>query len=289
MDVGVQAGLLLSLATAFAAIVGFLYKQRGAVESPPIDWRRPVWSTFMLFRSRAYVLGILIAMGGWGLHVAALALAPISLVQTIIAGGLVFLTVAADRFFGLSVTRREWIGVALTALGLAFLAATFETGDGGSHSDHDNATLAAFVVGCTAIALVLAVLARRAPRPGMMFAVSAGLLWGGSDVSIKAASDYLGDDGLLVLLNPLALVILVLSLVGLLVSASSLQIGPAVPVIAATSVAANVSTIASGPIVFGDPMPGDPLGVALRLLAFALVVFAAALTPGPVRVREATS
>jgi drug/metabolite transporter (DMT)-like permease len=149
MDVGVQAGLLLALATAFASIVGFLYKHRGAVESPEVEWRRPVHSTVVLFRSRPYVLGILIAMVGWGLHVAALALAPISLVQTVIAGGLVFLTVAADRLFGLSVTRREWIGVALTAIGLAFLAATFETGDGGSHSDYDTAVLVAFVAGCT--------------------------------------------------------------------------------------------------------------------------------------------
>src|SRR3712207_5621030 len=94
MDLGVQAGLLLALATAFASIIGFLYKHPGAVQSPPIEWRRPVWSTFMLFRSRAYALGILIAMGGWGLHVAALALAPISLVQTVIAGGLVLLTAA---------------------------------------------------------------------------------------------------------------------------------------------------------------------------------------------------
>ena len=288
MDVGVQAGLLLAVATAFAAIVGFLYKHRGAVESPPVDWRRPVWSTFMLFHSRAYVLGILIAMGGWVLHVAALALAPISLVQTIIAGGLVLLTVAADRLFGLTVSRREWIGVALTAIGLAFLAATFETGDGGAHSDYADATLIAFVAGCTALAIACAVAAPRVRRPGLVFAVSAGLLWGGSDVSIKALSDHLGDDGVLVLVHPLALVIFLLSLAGLLVSAASLQAGPAVPVIAATSVAANVSTIASGPIVFGDPMPADPLGLALRLLAFGLVVFAAALTPGPVRVREAT-
>src|SRR3712207_1048313 len=137
MDPGVPAGLPLALATAFASTLGFLYKHRGAVQSPPIEWRRPVWSTFMLFRSRAYALGILIAMGGWGLHVAALALAPISLVQTVIAGGLVLLTVAADRLFGLTVTRREWIGVALTAVGLAILAATFETGDGGAHSDYE--------------------------------------------------------------------------------------------------------------------------------------------------------
>jgi hypothetical protein len=289
MDVGVQAGLLLALATAFASIVGFLFKHRGAVESPAIEWRRPAWSTFVLFRSRAYVLGILIAMGGWGLHVAALALAPISLVQTVIAGGLVLLTVAADRLFGLTVTRREWVGVALTAAGLAFLAATLEGAADGAHSDYETAALALFVAACTAVAIVLAVAARSARRPGLVFAVSAGLLWGGSDVSIKALSDHLGDDGLLVLVHPLALVILVLSLAGLLVSAASLQAGPAVPVIAATSVAANVSTIASGPLLFGDPLPDSTLGLILRLLAFALVVFAAALTPGPVRIGRAAS
>jgi hypothetical protein len=52
-----------------------------------------------LFRSRWYTLGILIAFAGWGLHVGALALAPISLVQSVIAGGLVLLTVTADRLF----------------------------------------------------------------------------------------------------------------------------------------------------------------------------------------------
>ena len=65
-------------------------------------------------------------MGSWGLHVAALALAPISLVQSIIAGGLVLVTILADRLFGLHVSRREWIGVALMAAGLAFLAATLK-------------------------------------------------------------------------------------------------------------------------------------------------------------------
>jgi hypothetical protein len=92
-----------------------------------------------------------------------------------------------------------------------------------------------------------------------------------------------------VLLHPLALVILTLSLVGLLVSARSLQLGPAVPVIAVTSAAANVWTIASGPIVFGEPLPDDPLGVTVRMLAFVLVICAAALTPPPVRAAEPAS
>jgi len=46
-----------------------------------------------------------------------------------------------------------------------------------------------------------------------------------------------------------------------------------------------VCTIASGPIVFGEPLPDDTLGLALRIAAFALVIFAAALTPPPIRSR----
>ena len=106
-------------------------------------------------------------------------------------------------------------------------------------------------------------------------------------MTIKALSDSLGDDGILVLLSPLALTIVVLSLVGLVVSARSLQLGQAVAVIAVTSAAANLVTIASGLIVFGEPLPDGSLAIAIRMAAFVLVVLAAALTPGPVRMTPA--
>jgi hypothetical protein len=81
-------------------------------------------------------------------------------------------------------------------------------------------------------------------------------------------------------------VIALASFAGLVVSARSLQIGKAVPVIAVTSVAANLFTIAAGPIVFGEPMPDTSLGVIARVLAFGLVISAAALTPARVRPAE---
>ena len=282
MSFSVQIGLLLALVCAFTSIVGFLYKHRGAVESAPVEWRRPVRSSAALFKSRWYVLGIAVALGSWGFHVAALSLAPISLVQSVIAGGLVLLTVVADRLFGFTVTRREWVGVALTAAGLAFLAATLEGAGDSAHSGYSTATLTAYVGGAAGLGLAAAAAARSRARGGVLLAVSAGLVWGASDVSIKALSDSL-EDGLGVLLHPLAFVILVASLVGLSISARSLQVGKAVPVIAVTSAAANVCTIAAGPVVFGEPLPDDPLGLTLRLLAFALVIVAAALTPPPIR------
>jgi hypothetical protein len=277
MSFSVELGLFFALVTAFGSVAGFLYKFRGAREAPSVELSHPWRSTVELFRSPLYSLGILIALLSWGFHVGALALAPISLVQSVIAGGLVLLTVVADHVFGIEVTRREWIGVGLTAAGLAFLAATLN-GDGGSaHSRYEPGTLAVFLVAVGMVGLVLAAWPR---RPGFL-AVSAGLLWAASDTSIKALSSHLSRLGLGVVVHPLALVILVASLVGLLISARSLQLGDAVPMIALTSAAANLTTIAAGPIVFGEPLPASRLGVAVRMLAFAFVIVAAALTPPP--------
>jgi hypothetical protein len=288
VPLSVQIGLLLSVATALASIVGFLYKHRGAVDRPDVDWRRPVWSSLQLFGSRWYTIGVLVAMAGWGFHVGALALAPISLVQATIAGGLVLLTVVADRFFAHEVSRREWIGVALAAAGLAFLAATLDGGADEAHSDYQTQTLLIWVAAVTAAGLAVAILGRKTRRAGVLFGASAGLLWAASDTTIKALSGELGESSFAaIMLSPGALAILLLSLGGMLVSARSLQIGPAVPVIAVTSVAANATTIAAGPIVFAEPLPDDTLGLVVRMLAFALVIGAAALTPPPLKAEAA--
>src|SRR3954471_21138288 len=172
MSFSVQLGLLFALATAVTSIVGFLLKYRGAEESPDVTLSKPISSSLALFRSRWYTIGIIVATASWGLHVAGLALAPISLVQSVIAGGLVLLTVIADRVFGFTVTKREWICVGLVALGLAFLAATMEgTGDS-KHSDYDPGPLAVYVGTAAAIGLFAAVWSRRTENGGPALAVS---------------------------------------------------------------------------------------------------------------------
>jgi hypothetical protein len=283
MKLSVEVGLLLALLTAFGSVAGFLYKFKGAREAPGVDMHRPIHSTIVLFRSPIYSLGILIALISWFFHVGALDLAPISLVQSVIAGGLVLLTFVAERLFGVAVTRREWIGVALTAFGLAFLAATVGGDTSNAHSHFDALPMAIFLGVVGGAGCLLSLFPRRPP----LLAVSAGLLWASSDTSIKGATSEVGHMGILVLVHPLAIVVLVASLVGLLISARSLQLGDAVPMIALTSAAANLTTIAAGPLVFGEPLPSSTLGLAVRIAAFAMVVVAAALTPPPQAPRPA--
>lgn len=285
MSTGVVIGLLLALATAVTAAAGMLLKQRGAVASPDIELRRPVRTSLALFRSRWYVVGFLVAFGSWGLHVGALALAPISLAQATIAAGLVFLTLLADRVFHLRVSRREWAGVWLAAAGLALLTLTLDGGARAAHSAHASSTLALYVVAATGLGVAAAFWARRGPNGGVLLGASAGLLWGASDVAIKALSDDLSE-GIALVIHPLSALIAIASLVGLMVSGRSLQLGPPVAVIAVTGVAANVCTILSGPIVFQEPLPDDPFVAALRVAALVLVVTAAAVTPPAVEARR---
>lgn len=279
-----QLGILLAVLCALATNVAFLMKHRGAVAAPPVEWRAPVRSAAGLFRSKWFAIGMVVAVGAWALHVAALAMAPLSLVQAVLAGGLVFLTVLAERFFGLKLGLRQWLGVGFTALGLVLLVATLPS-TGGSHSAYSMAAMISFESAMLGIGVFLVLSPRlgASQHHGVLLGAAAGVLFGVSDVAIKALTGAVGDAGLGGLVSPWLGVAAIASVIAFYASARGLQTGAAVPVITLTSVAANVSTIAGGIIVYGDPIASDPLGLVVQAIAFTLVIVAAGLTPAPVR------
>ena len=284
-----QLGILLALLCAFATNLGFLYKHRGACAAPAVDMRHPLRSAAGLFRSRWFAIGMLVALGAWVLHVAALALAPLSVVQAVISGGLVFLAVLAERCFGCTVGPRQWAGVGCTALGLVLLAATLPH-TGGAHDNYSLAGMLAFESGLLGIGMLLVFshkLGARHEHHGVLLGTAAGILFGVSDVAIKALTGAVGDGGVLGLFSPWLAFCIAASVIAFYASARGLQKGEALPVITLTSAAANVSAISGGIIVFGDPMPSDPVGIAVQSLAFVLVIVAAALTPAPLRAAAA--
>jgi drug/metabolite transporter (DMT)-like permease len=280
---------MMALACAVATQLGFLYKHRGANAAPKVDIRHPLRAGRSLFASKWFAIGMGVAAGAWLFHVAALAFAPLSVVQAVLSTGVVMLAVLADRLFGFNVGRRQWVGVAMTAIGLMLLVITLPA-QSGAHSSYSLAGMLTFEGGMLAIGALL-ISGPRLGAPdhhhGIMLGAAAGVLFGISDVAIKALTGL--DGPMAVLLSPWLAFTLMASVIAFYTSARALQDGEAVPVIAATSTAANVSCILGGIIVFGDPMPGDTLGIAVQVLAFALVCVAALVTPPPLRAAEANA
>jgi drug/metabolite transporter (DMT)-like permease len=278
-------GILLALACALATNVGFLYKHRGACAAPPVDIRRPLWSARRLYSSRLFAIGMLIGAGAWLFHIAAMAIAPLSLVQAVLAGGVVLLAVMAERAFGLKIGRRQWIGLGLTAFGLMLLGVTLPAAHG-AHSRFSLPGMIAFEAGLIAAGGLL-IMGPRIGAPqhhhGFMLGAAAGILFGVSDVAIKAISGLIGTAGVAGLVTPWTLLTLAASVVAFYASAKSLQDGDAVPVIAITGAAANLAGIVGGIIVFGDPLSGDPVALIVQCFAFAFVLAAAWLMPAPMR------
>jgi drug/metabolite transporter (DMT)-like permease len=288
-DVTLNIGILLALACAVATQLGFLYKHRGANAAPEVDIRHPLKTVKSLFASKWFAVGMGVALGAWLLHVAALAFAPLSVVQAVLSTGVVILAALADRLFGFEVGRRQWVGVAMTAVGLILLVVTLPA-HSGAHSSYSLTGMLAFEGGMLAIGALL-IYGPRAGAPehhhGIMLGAAAGVLFGVSDVAIKALTGL--DGPLAILTSPWLGFTILASVVAFYASARSLQDGEAVPVIAATSTAANVSCILGGILVFGDPMPSDALGIVVQAVAFTLVVVAALVTPPPLRAAEANA
>jgi drug/metabolite transporter (DMT)-like permease len=286
----VVIGLSLAAICAIVTNAAFLLKHRGAVAAPAVDARHPLRSAADLFRSRWWTIGWIVAFAAFVLHAAALALAPLSVVQAVVAGGLVFLAVLAERTFGFHLGRREWVGLAVTATGLAALGITQQRGDVDPHT-YSLAGLIAFESAVLAIGGLFIGASIRSDSlrawEGELLGLAAGALFGVSDVAVK----YLAQPvlhGVLGIVSPWTLAALVASAVAFYSSARSLQIGPAIEVITMTSVAANVGAIVGGVIVFHDSLGSGALGIIARVGAFALVVGGAAMMPAPVKSTRAT-
>jgi drug/metabolite transporter (DMT)-like permease len=277
-------GLTLALASALGTNVAFLFKHRGAVLAPPIRVRHPLRSAADLFGSRWFALGWMVAIFAWGLHVGALSLAPLSIVQAVLSGGLVFLAVFAERFFGFQLGRRQWLGVTITAAGLVLIGLT----GGGANHPHRASLAALIAVECAIFALGAALVRISTRRlvlhrvEGLLLGAAAGALFGVSDVAIKyltkAPPGPLGG-----VVSPWTLTALIAAVIAFYASARSLQLGEGVEVIALTSVAANLAAIVGGILVFHEPIGSGALATTARFLAFCLVIAGAALMPAPMR------
>ncbi len=276
MEIGIGLAALVALMTNLASLL----KHRGCQHTEPVSASRPLASLRGLAGSRWFVAGWGLAALAWLTHVAALSLAPISLVQAVLAGGAVTLAVISQRLFGDTVGRRQWLALLLGGAGLALLAATLPHFHG-SHSGFSLAAIAGFEGGLVLLAAGIALghrAGRIAVRRGLLLSILAGLLFALAGIAIKGLT---GADSSLPLTASLAVLALGCGALAQYAAVVALQNGEAIETIGLMGLVANATQIVGGVLVFGDPLSPSPLGIVLQVTAFAMVCLSALLLPSP--------
>ncbi|HEX3738024.1 MAG TPA: hypothetical protein VHV53_10820 [Solirubrobacterales bacterium] len=276
MEIGIGLAVLVALATNLAALL----KHRGCQNAAAIHIRRPFSGLRDLAGSRWFVAGWALAAVAWLAHVAALSLAPISLVQGILAGGAVTLAVLSQRLFGDPVGRRQWLALIVGAAGLVLLVATLPHFHG-SDSQFSLAAIAGFEGGLILLAGAIALghrSERLMARRGVLRAVLAGLLFALAGIAIKGVT---GGAGGPVGVVALIAIIVACGALAQYTAVAALQGGGAIETIGLMGLVANAIQIVGGILVFGDPLSPSPFGIALQALAFAMVCLSALLLPAP--------
>jgi drug/metabolite transporter (DMT)-like permease len=275
----VQIGIGLALAAALMTNLASLLKHRGCQHAEPVCIRSPFRTARRLATSRWFAAGWGVAAIAWLVHIAALSMAPISLVQAVLAGGAVSLAVMAQKIFGDPVERRQWIALFLGAAGLALLVLTVPSFHG-SHSSFSPAAILGFEGGLALIAAAL-VSSRDSERLAnhghVLFAAIAGILFALAGVAIKGLTG--ADDVSLAVLAPWIGLTVLAGALAQYAAASALQRGGAIETIGLMGLVANGAQIAGGILVFGDPLAANPLGLVLQATAFAMVCSSALLIP----------
>jgi hypothetical protein len=271
--VSLAAGLALSLASAFALNWGWVAQHAAASALPPLRLGKPLRSLRHLFSNRRWLVGFLVGLGGWAFYIGALALAPLSLVQAVSAGGIGVLALLVH--YGSSrLSRGEWVGVAVGMTGLVLLAATLGHGAASGLPAHVSGA-AIWLAGSALAAGVSAVTLAR----GAGLGIAAGILYAVGDVATKVA---LGG-GARVAFVPAVLAAHGLAFVCLQLG---FQRGSALTTAGLSTVFTNALPIAAGITLFHERLPGGVAG-DLRLAAFGLVTLCATLfarrpgQPGP--------
>jgi drug/metabolite transporter (DMT)-like permease len=281
VEIGIGLAALVALLTNLASLL----KHRGCQQARPVSLNSPFSSIRGLAGSRWFVAGWALAALAWFAHIAALSLAPISLVQAVLAGGAVALAVLSQRLFGDHVERRQWAALAIGAAGLVLLGLTLPHFRGAG-SEFSLAGIVSFEGGLVLLAAGIA-LSHRAERlterRGILRAVLAGLLFALAGIAVKALT---GGDGGWPVIASLVLLTIACGALAQYTAVSALQSGGAIETIGLMGLVANAIQIVGGIIVFGDPLSPSPIGIGLQVIAFAMVCLSALLLPSRIAARR---
>lgn len=280
-------GIVLGLVSTVLYNAGFVLEKRALRDLPPLSMRRVGGLVWALATSKAWLTGFLVMGMGMACQVVVMSLVPLSVAQPIQLAGLALLVVFSSVFLGERITQREWTGLGILALSFALVCMSMEPTRLGLHAG--TGVMLAVVGATVVLGLMAFVSAVRSgsragrPIPGLLYGVASGLLYGAAGLQTKGASGFLAEDAHhfvgRTLASPYPYLYVTLSGAGLLLFQTALQRGRASIVVPVSSVVAAVYTVLAGTAVFGEPLPQDPVRLALRSAGFGAAILVVAFMP----------
>jgi drug/metabolite transporter (DMT)-like permease len=272
VDTATAIALPVALVSTILTNVAYLIEHDAAAALPKLSLRQPIHSAKLLVENRAWMKGFVLESMGFGLYVVAVALASLALVQSVGAGGIGVLAVAASRVRGQPLTRRERWGASLAGAGLFALGISLIGGSGSGGSGSTGAILLWLGASAAAAALVVA-FGRGGAHRAAAAGIAGGLCFSIGDISTKAAT----QGGMRVLF---AVTIVLGYAFGTGLLQIGYQSGGALTVAGIATLLTNALPIAAGSIVFDESIPAGFYGAA-RIFAFAAVTIGAFLLARP--------
>jgi hypothetical protein len=265
----IALALILTIVSACAQNLGYLWQHDVAASLPPLSLRRPIASLRSLLEQRRWLLGFGVQVGGFVLYVIALALAPLSLVQATAAGGIGILALMVARITHVPLTRLERIGALVSVVGLALLGLSLVRSHGGG-SGASYAWVAVWLAASAVAAGLCVTLLATAIGRGPAWGIASGILFAAGDIATKMAV----SGGLTNIAFFLCLIVFYGA--GTAVLQAAFQRGGALTTAGLSTLMTNALPIAAGMVLFHEPLPSGWVG-ALRICAFAAVVAGAVL------------
>jgi hypothetical protein len=266
--------LVVAFASTTLTNIAYLREHDAAAALPALSLRRPLHSARALLTDRSWLLGFALEGGGFALYVLALALAPLTLVQSIAAGGIGILAFVSARLSGRRLRGHELAGVLVSMVGLAALAVSL-VGGSGEGSGGSTGEILLWLGATVAAAAVALALGRRFGLLAVAEGIAGGLFFSIGDISVKVATQ-----------GGVRAAFAVGVIAGYTLGTAFLQLGyqkgAALTVAGLAILLTNALPIAAGTVVLGEPVPTGAFG-DLRVIAFVAVTIGAILLARPER------
>ncbi len=229
----------------------------------PVRAGRPLGTIRGRISSRSWLGGQALGWVGFAVQVAAVSLAPLSLVQAFAAGGLALSVPLAAVLFSQRIGTTQRVAVTLVAISLAALPLGISPAP-----EHLRGSFLLVAIGAAGLVALLAAI----PPVASLRAVSAGLCYGIADAAIKAISLRWHLHGASVLLSGWGALAALGTLAGFVAFQAALASGNPVSAISLMNALAALVALACGALALHESLGTAPLTIVAHVGAIVIVL-----------------